>query len=189
MPFFSEICFLRPSPRTVILGLAFVLFCAIRQSHADEKEPIHVGVQPDGRIVVPTNQILEPAGTQVTFPGRPVDLALSEDGKLLFVKNLKDLVIIDSATGKIRQTLTIPRLRRNQPGFGVVGLLVSGDTVYASDAENALHVVRRQKDGDYQWVERRELRKPWIGGVVHPAGIARLPSGELLTTSTRGNNV
>jgi YVTN family beta-propeller protein len=139
--------------------------------------------------VVPTNQILSPAGTQVTFPGRPVDVALSEDGTLLFVKNLKDLVIIESATGKIRQTLTIPRLRRNQPGFGVVGLLVAGGTVYATDAENELRIARRQKDGNYEWVQGRELRKPWVGGVAHPAGIARLPSGELLVTSTRGNNV
>ncbi len=172
-----------------ILALVLCVPCVPCRSTFGQEDSLHVGLQPDGRVVAPTNQILEPAGTQVTFPGRPVDLALSEDGKLLFVKNLKDLVIIDSATGKIRQTLTIPRLRRNQPGFGVVGLLVSGDTVYASDAENTLRVARRQKDGEYQWVEGRELRKPWVGGVVHPAGIARLPSGELLATSTRGNNV
>jgi Dual specificity phosphatase, catalytic domain len=32
---------------------------------------VKVGLQPDGRIIVPTNQVLKPAGTQVTFPGRP----------------------------------------------------------------------------------------------------------------------
>ena len=34
---------------------------------ADERDRLKVGVQPDGRIVVPTNQILRPAGTQVTL--------------------------------------------------------------------------------------------------------------------------
>src|SRR5439155_2956301 len=37
---------------------------------ADERDRLTVGLQPDGRIVVPTNQILRPAGRQVTFPGR-----------------------------------------------------------------------------------------------------------------------
>ena len=48
---------------------------------ADEYDELKVGVQPDGRIVVPTNQILKPAGQQVTFPGRPVDLAWLDEGK------------------------------------------------------------------------------------------------------------
>ena len=34
-----------------------------------------VGPQPDGSILVPTNQLLRPAGFQILFPGRPVDLA------------------------------------------------------------------------------------------------------------------
>src|SRR5687768_11594357 len=62
---------------------------------ADERDSLKVGVQPDGRIVVPTNQILDPAGTQVTFPGRPVDLILIDEGNTLAVKSMKDLVFID----------------------------------------------------------------------------------------------
>ena len=58
-------------------------------------ERLKVGVQPDGRIVVPTNQILQPAGVQVTFPGRPVDLLVIEGGRLLVAKNMRDLVFID----------------------------------------------------------------------------------------------
>src|SRR6266852_9576616 len=98
MHLLSAVRYLRPSPAKIILGLACVLFFSIRPSCADENEQPHVGVQPDGRIVVPTNQVLEPAGTQVTFPGRPVDLALSDDGKLLIVKNIKGLVLVDPVT-------------------------------------------------------------------------------------------
>src|SRR5579862_7509050 len=53
---------------------------------ADEQETLKVGLQPDGRVVVPTNQILNPAGLHVTFPGRPVDLALTPDGQTLVIK-------------------------------------------------------------------------------------------------------
>ncbi len=42
---------------------------------------LRTGDSSDGRIVVPTNQVLSPAGRQVTFSGRPTDLALSPDGR------------------------------------------------------------------------------------------------------------
>src|SRR6476660_643528 len=87
------------------LGGAVLLSACLR---ADEQERLRVGRQADGRIVVPTNQVLEPAGKQVLFPGRPVDLALADEGRTLVVKNLKDLVFIDAATGEIRQTLAAP---------------------------------------------------------------------------------
>src|SRR5208283_2067444 len=96
---------------------------------ADEQDGFKVGLQADGRIVVPTNQVLKPAGKQITFPGRPVDLALAEDG-LLVIKNMKDLVFLEVETGKIRQTLASP------VGFSVIGLLVQGNRVYVTDAKN-----------------------------------------------------
>src|SRR6478752_7418178 len=96
---------------------------------ADERDRLKVGLQPDGRIVVPTNQILQPAGKQVTFPGRPVDLLLIEDGKTLVAKNMKDLVFIDPATGAIKQTLPMSASKALSGGFSAVGLVAAGDRV------------------------------------------------------------
>ena len=72
-------------PLTALLALLLAL-----PAVADERDRLKVGLQPDGRIVVPTNQILQPAGKQVTFPGRPVDLLLIEDGKTLVAKNMRE---------------------------------------------------------------------------------------------------
>lgn len=52
---------------TVRRLVALVLLCAVLVSLplgvvADERDKLKVGLQPDGRIVVPTNQILQPAG-------------------------------------------------------------------------------------------------------------------------------
>src|SRR5439155_1713358 len=163
----------------LVLASFLAVGAAFQAALASDQEQFHVGVQPDGRIVFPTNQVLEPAGTQITFPDRPVDLALA-DGKLLVVKNSKDLVLIDPVTGRLRQTVSIPRQRTKPPGFSVVGLLISGGSLYTSVVENHVRVFQRQQDGDYLWTENRELTAPAVGGVVHPAGIARLPSGELL---------
>jgi len=118
--------------------VALVLLCAVLASLplgvvADERDKLKVGLQPDGRIVVPTNQILQPAGTQVTFPGRPVDLLLIDDGKLLVVKNMRDLVFIDPVTGAIKQTLALPAAAKGLAGaFSATGLVAAGDRVFAS---------------------------------------------------------
>ncbi len=36
-----------------------------------------VGKQKDESYIVPTSQIIDPAGTTITFPGRPMDIALN----------------------------------------------------------------------------------------------------------------
>src|SRR5947209_11344579 len=145
----------------------------ITATQADDTDRLKVGVQPDGRIVVPTNQVLKPAGTQVSFPGRPVDLLPIEDGRTLVVKNRLDLVFLDPATGKIKQTLAAPRQGRGQAvGFSVVGLAAVGDRVYAGDVQRRIHVAKRQADGKYGWEQPLVLPAPAIGGEPHPAGLA-----------------
>jgi YVTN family beta-propeller protein len=150
---------------------------------ADDLDTLKVGQQPDGRIVVPTNQVLQPAGQQVLFPGRPVDLALIEEGRTLVVKNLKDLVFIDPATGTIKQTLPSP------VGFSVIGLLAQSDRIYATDVRDHLRIAVRREGGQYAWDNPIQLGKPKVGGAAHPAGLASASARQLWVTTTRGNNV
>jgi len=171
-----------------------------------------VGLQPDGSIVVPTNQVLRPAGRQVTFPGRPVDLIVTEDGQTLVVKNLRDLVFIDIASGRIKQTLELDRGLGPEPvlelrefvtrsigpdgkpgpvgtdGFSVTGLVASDGIIYVSDARNEVWRAA-PKDGRYQWAGRIATLPPKVGGDANPAGLAFQSSDELWVTTTRGNSV
>src|SRR5207249_3536328 len=103
---------------------------------------------------------------QVAFPGRPVDLALTDAGRTLVVKNMRNLVFIDVAEGRIKQTLASPI------GFSVVGLVVQGEHIYVSDAQNHVRVAERLPDGSYQWGKPIALTKPPDGKTAHPAGIA-----------------
>jgi YVTN family beta-propeller protein len=172
-----------------------------------------IGLQPDGSVVVPTNQVLRPAGRQITFPGRPVDLALLEDGKTLVVKNLRDLVFIDVAAGKIKQVLELDRDRGPEPiygikalttkpigadgkprapygdGFSVVGLVTERRQVYVTDALNRVQVALRQQDGSYAWTGPIELAPPKVGGSPNPAGMAFTSTNNLWVTTTRGNDI
>jgi YVTN family beta-propeller protein len=158
---------------------------------ADEYDDLKVGVQANGRIVVPTNQILKPAGKQVTFPGRPVDLAWCDDGKTIVVKNLRDLVFLDFGTGKIKQTLALPPKKgdKDKPGFGVVGLAVRGNRIYATDADSQVQVAVRNGDGVYTWDKPIDLAAPKVGGKADGSGLAFLNDQELWVLSTRGNDV
>ncbi|MCI0461048.1 MAG: SMP-30/gluconolactonase/LRE family protein, partial [Gemmataceae bacterium] len=166
-----------------ILSLAVLGLVLCLGVQADDRDRLSVGIQPDGRIVVPTNQILKPAGKQVTFPGRPVDLALIEDGRTLVVKNMRGLVFVDLATASIRQTLA------SSTGFSVVGLAMQGERVYVSDARDHVRIAERRPDGGYQWLQSLELAKPQVGGAAHPAGLTLDARGYLWVTSTRGNSV
>jgi YVTN family beta-propeller protein len=153
---------------------------------ADDLDQLKVGVQPDGSIVVPTNQVLTPAGVQITFPGRPVDLAFADDGKTLLVKNKNDLVFIDTASNKIAQVLALP----NKAGFSVVGLAVHGTSVYATDAGDDVRVAERGRNGKYAWTKSLTLLKPRDGKAAYPAGVLVHPGGDYLwVTSTRGNSI
>jgi len=170
-----------PPSASRILAIALILIAAL-PLQADEPDQLPVGPLPDGRIVVPTNQILQPAGKQVLFPGRPVDLALLDDGRTLVVKNMKSLVFIDVATATVKQTLVSPA------GFSVTGLLVQGERIYSSDVQNFIRVAKKQADGSYTWEKPLELTRPALG-VAHPAGLALVDEQTLLATSTRGNSL
>jgi YVTN family beta-propeller protein len=197
----------------VLLVAVSILSADVQSSRAEQTADFKIGMQSDGSVIVPTNQVLRPAGKQVTFLGRPVDLALTEDGKTLVVKNLRDLLFIDVATAKIRQTLELDRGRGPEPvfgikefitqpigpsgkpgspytdGFSVVGLVVQGDRVYVTDALRRLQVALRERDGRYRWAAPIELKTPAVGGVPGPAGVALLSRDEAWVTSTRGNSV
>lgn len=71
---------------------------------------VAVGRLGENRYYTPANQILTPAGIQVDLPDlRPQAIALSPDGKCLITGGkTHELVVIDPATGKIRQRVTLP---------------------------------------------------------------------------------
>ena len=146
--------------RVRLAVVPILLALILSRSRADE--PVVVGEQGAGRVVVPTNQVLTPAGRLVTFPGRPVDLALLDEGKTVAIKNLRDLVLLDATTGTILQTLRLP-----SGGHAVAGLAVAGGgaTIYSSGTGGKVHVARREGgQGPYRWADPFALPEPAVGG-------------------------
>src|SRR6185312_11064225 len=69
--------------------------------NAADYDWLRVGAGDGQRIVVPTNQVLSPAGRQAAFSGRPTDIALSPDGRRLAVLDRSHVAIIDPESAQI----------------------------------------------------------------------------------------
>ena len=74
------------------------------------KTDVQIGKVAANRYVMPTGQVLTPAGTQVSLPKmRPQALALSPDGKVLIAAGMtKEIVVVNPDTGAILQSVALP---------------------------------------------------------------------------------
>ena len=120
-----------------------------------------VGRQPDGSILVPSNQLLQPAGVQVYLPGRPVDLALSPHGNMLLVKNKNSLDLIRIRDRTVLQSLPYPH-----GGASLTGLCLSADgrEVYVTDAGSHINIAGLDKGNVMHWKESIALTEAPAGG-------------------------
>ncbi|MBI3877924.1 MAG: bifunctional YncE family protein/alkaline phosphatase family protein [Verrucomicrobia bacterium] len=151
-------------------GFHACLFAAAFSLATAERPPSmgeHVGRTATNHAVTPVNQIVTPAGTQVELPGlRPQTLALSPDGRLLVTAGkTSELVVVDPATRKILQRVTLPSEKQNEPRPGVVspnilqpdekgqvsftGLIFSPDgrRIYLSNVNGSIKVFNVAADG------------------------------------------
>ena len=144
-----------------------------------------VGVQPDGSILVPSNQFLRPAGFQVYLPGRPVDQALTTDEKYLVVKNKDDLDLIRLSDRKVIQSLAF---EKSGASFTGICLSQDGNTVYVTDAEDWICVAGFDKNRVMHWKEHIKLPAPAIGDAPVPGGVALNDKGDKLYVTLSRNN-
>lgn len=170
-----------------IITFLMLLFteCQLEPEQKDNLANRKVGPQPDGSILVPTNQLLRPAGFQITFPGRPVDLALSPDGKWLAVLNKSSLDLIRVLDRTIMQSLPI------KGGASFKGLSFSNDgkRIFASQARNKVFIAQMDDNNILQWGEPIEFPRPEIGGNPVPGGFALNEKNNILYTPLSRSNI
>ena len=146
-----------------------------------------VGEQPDGSVLVPTNQLLRPAGYQVYLPGRPVDLILTRDEKHLLVKNKSDLDLI-----RISDRMVLQSLPFTQSGASFTGICLSPDGryVYVTDARDRICIAEMDLNNVLRWLDPIILPGPAAGGSAAPGGLTLNPkSNEIYVTLSRNNSL
>ena len=165
--------------------VTLVLLSVFHLPAQNEAKNIRVGPQPDGSILVPSNQLLNPAGFQVSFPGRPVDLALAMDNKLLVIKNRSSLDVI-----RIHDRTILQSLQLINSSCSFTGLCVSGDgrTLFVSDARNKIHVAEFDKNLMLHWKSPITLPAPSIGGSPVPGGLALNSTENIIYVPLSRNN-
>jgi YVTN family beta-propeller protein len=111
----------------VICALTAALYGSYRLSARPAQNETLVGLQSGGTIFVPTGQTLAPAGKNITFDGRPVDMALRPDGKLLAVMLPTGVKLFDTTTAQFTaDTLS------GAHSFGGIVWSRDGNTLYAT---------------------------------------------------------
>ncbi len=114
----------------ILLAVVFsVMFC--RQEKGLTVGQEQVGVEFDGRMIVPVNQVVSPYGSQIQLPGiRPQGMTISPDGRLVAVSGkTSELVIIDPVDLKILQRVALPSEGQNEPNPGKTsGNILEPDT-------------------------------------------------------------
>lgn len=108
----------------------------------DASDSSRVGGADGQPIVVPTNQVLTPAGRQVPFSGRPTDLALSRDGKWLAVLDRSHVAIINPETAEIAS-----RVPHASGSFAGIVFASDGRRLYASNSRGSIGVFRVDDNG------------------------------------------
>lgn len=138
-----------------------------------------------GRGMVPTNQVLTPAGRQVAFSQRANDCAASPDGKWLAVKGHVRLMLIEIATGAIVREVALPK-----GGNSHSGLLWSADgkTLYNTSLNGDLLIGSVKPDCTVTWAApiAFQPRKPAPNAI--PIGMMLSADGSRLYVALDGNN-
>lgn len=164
-----------------------VLFSAIQIEAQNNPGNQQVGTQPDGSILVPTNQLLNPAGFQVYFPGRPVDLALIQKKGLLAVKNKNSLELIRLSDRTILQSLPFP-----EAGSSFKGIFYSekSSNIFVTDAEERVLIAHLDNNNILNWQPSIKLPIPSIGGKPYPGGIfLNKTEDKIFVTLSRNNSL
>jgi YVTN family beta-propeller protein len=111
-------------------------------SGAKSYDQSRVGDSDPERIVVPTNQVLSPLGRQVAYGGRPVDLALSPDGRWLAVLDRAAVLTINPETAQV-----VARAPHKGGSYAGLCFTPDGRRVLASSIGGTIGVFEVTRDG------------------------------------------
>jgi YVTN family beta-propeller protein len=146
-----------------------------------------VGSQPDGSILVPTNQLLRPAGFQVYMPGRPVDLVEIPEKGLLVVKNKESLELIRLRDRTILQSLPFPG---SGSSFKGIWFSEKSSSIFVTDAKDNVLIAHLDKNNILNWQSPIKMPVPSIDGSPYPGGIyLNEKEDKLFVTLSRSNSL
>ena len=169
--------------------IAAALSIAVQEIQAQSSSfDLKVGPQPDGSILVPSNQLLRPAGYQLYMPGRPLDISFIANEEFLLVKNMRSLELVRVSDKSILQTLPF----ENKTGASFTGICTSQDNrhIYVSEGSTKVLIAGFDKNHTLSWETPVVMPNPAIGGDPGPGGLVlNSKEDKLFVTLTRNNSL
>ncbi len=161
-----------------MVGLAVLaqqpaLFPTIRSTAA-------LGRQAEGFYLLPTNQMLRPAGGQAMIPGRPVDMAFDSQKRLLAILNWRSIVLLDAAGNRLADIPT------HSTSYLGVAFRPGDRELWASETArqgDSILIVKLSESGQPGETSRIELK-----GHAVPAGLAFSEDGKMAYVAMNRNN-
>ncbi len=149
------------------------------------ERPLAVGPLEARGMIVPTEQLIRPAGESVAFHGRPVDVAIAPDGQTAYVKSNGSLLAIDMSTWTIRQEL---KYLEKSGGGSMHGLLVwpDGKRVLVT-LQSYLAIANVGADGTLAWAGRIPIAGATAKRHSYPCGLAKLDADRVLVCLSMKN--
>jgi YVTN family beta-propeller protein len=164
-------------PRSIVCFLFYLACIATARTHGappDEATPVG---PVDGAMKVPTGQIVRPAGRSISYGGRPLDLCLSADGALAFIKNTGGVSVIDTRDWRLTQALSF--VEDNGSMHGIAASLdekTGIQKLYITGSHKHLMEATLGKDGTLAWTRSILLPGP-KNEVSHAMGVTIAKDG------------
>jgi YVTN family beta-propeller protein len=176
---FRPMCNSKPLTLYLIAALLSTALVSAQASH-----DYRVGPQTNGSFVVPTNQIVSPAGVQISFNGRPLAVALNPNQKTAAVLNTgsgqsnlptSPIVILDLINGNVKQELNPGSSNASYDG---VMYSQDGTKLYFSQDNGFVSIASVARDGTLTL--ETQIKVSSIAGAVNNGGLALSPDQKTL---------
>jgi len=164
------------------LGFFYAVAMASLAGCAGDK----VGERIDGGVMTPNHQLVRPAGESLSFQCRPVDMVLGANGRYLYAKDDRGIVVVDVTSWKVVQELGM------KGGTSLHGICLSpdGQKIYATDGGSGLNEGTVAPDGKVTWKQTIAMPSPLIGGAAYPNGLLITDNGKsALVALSRSNSL
>jgi YVTN family beta-propeller protein len=167
--------------RSVVLIIVVASTLAAIAFLAPQRARQNLGKQPDGSVLVPTNQIVTPVGTVHETPGaRPKDVCFSPDGSLLAVLTTRGVTFYTpdgNKTTEVALTAAPLGLAFSPDGKTVVASQSDGKVARLQEANGKWGLVEKLEVETAEALKKRPARQP---ANPQATGLAFSPDGSKL---------
>jgi YVTN family beta-propeller protein len=182
---------MRIHPRKARTAVGILILSSALGLAADVMLPRLLGRQADGSVLLATDQVITPAGTQIEFDGRANAMALSPDGSTAAVLNgnAQGIVLLDLKTAKVKQVFDAAGSSASYDG---ITYSRDGKKLYASQTGRII-VADVQTDGTLSLAHLIEAPRsnayfPGVPPTSYPGGMALSEDGKTLYVALSRSN-